>query len=59
MILVDQRIGTYILPYEDLSHITFHMADEQWVEFVYHEDKQHLIPGNMLCEGVVLLKVNS
>ena len=39
MILVDQRLGSFLLPYEDLEALVFHTSDELWLEIVYKEGK--------------------
>lgn len=60
IILVDQRIGTFVLPYADLARIVFHTAEDQWLEIALgDEGKEHLMPANMLCEGVIYLKINN
>lgn len=38
MILVDQRLGTFVLPYEALTHLIFHTGNEWWLEIRLKED---------------------
>lgn len=60
MILVDTRLGTFVLPYVDLTHLVFHTADELWLEIgIQPEGRGHLMPANMLAEPIVYLKVNT
>ena len=40
-ILVDQRLGTFVLPYADLTHMVFHTENELWLEIGLRQDKLH------------------
>ena len=59
MIMVDQRLSTFVLPYADLERIIFHTGGELWMEIRLADNKQHLMPANMLAEGVIYLKVTN
>jgi hypothetical protein len=59
MILVDQRLGPFVLLYEDLDRMIFHTAEELWLEIGLRKGSDYkLIPANMLADGVIFLKVN-
>lgn len=48
-----------MLLYEDITHMIFHTANEWWLEIRINDDRKHLIPANMLADGVIFLKINS
>lgn len=39
--------------------MTFHTAEELWLEIGVNQESLHLIPANMLAEGVVFIRINS
>lgn len=61
LILVDQRLGTFVLPYCELTHLVFHASEngDLWLEIgVQKEGRGHLLPANMLAEPHIMLRVN-
>lgn len=61
MILVDQRLGTFVLPYNELMRLVFHATEngsELWLEIaIQPEGRGHLMPANMLAEPLIMLRV--
>jgi hypothetical protein len=61
LIMHDQRLGHFVVLYEDLTHLYFHTASaEPWLELGLKEGKHHSLPANLIVEGTVLfIKINS
>jgi hypothetical protein len=58
IILVDQRLGAFVLPYSELTHLVFHTSDDLWLEIgIQKEGRGHLMPANMVAEPHIFLKI--
>lgn len=57
--MVDSRIGTAVMLYENIEKIVFHTANDQWMEIRIKPESYQMLPANMICEGVIYLKINN
>ena len=57
--MVDSKIGTAVMLYENIDKIVFHTATDQWMEIKIKPEGQQMLPANMICEGVIYLKINN
>ena len=57
--MVDTRIGPAVMLYENIDKIVFHTANDQWMEIRIKNEGLQMLPANMICEGVIYLKINN
>ena len=45
--------------YENIEKIVFHTANDQWMEIRIKPEGYLMLPANMICDGVIYLKINN
>jgi len=57
-IFTDTRLGAFVVPYNRIDKLTFHVAnDRDWMEVALTEEGMNLIPASYVCESVFYLIV--
>lgn len=54
-IFVDQKLNCFVLSYEDITHLNFHVGEAYWLEV--RTKQQHTMPANMLCGDSFFIKI--
>lgn len=54
-IFVDQRLNCFVLSYEDIAQLNFHVGEGYWLEV--KTKQQHTMPANMICGDTFFIKI--
>ncbi len=59
MIIVDQRVGAFVLQYSHINKCVFHVAQHPWLEIGVNEEAMKGFACNIIAQGTLLIKVNN